>query len=57
MDYTDDMFLYEEIMLLSLKDREERITSGALYNYAVGGAVITDLLFSQRIEVDPSMTH
>jgi Golgi phosphoprotein 3 len=54
MQYTDDLFLYEEIMLLALKDEEGTIASGSMYNYAVGGAIIAELLLSQRITVDQS---
>jgi Golgi phosphoprotein 3 len=54
VQYTDDLFLYEEIMLLALKDEEGTIASGSMYNYAVGGAIIAELLLSQRITVDQS---
>ena len=54
MQYTDNLFLYEEIMLLALKDEEGTIASGAMYNYAVGGAIIAELLLNQRIAVDES---
>jgi Golgi phosphoprotein 3 len=54
MHYSDDLFLYEEIMLLALKDEEGTIASGSMYNYAVGGAIIAELLLSQRITVDQS---
>ena len=51
MQYTDNLFLYEEIMLLALKDEEGTIASGTMYNYAVGGAIIAELLLSQSIAV------
>ena len=54
MQYSDDLFLYEEIMLLALKDEEGTIASGSMYNYAIGGAIIAELLLSQRITVDQS---
>ena len=54
MEYTDDLFLYEEIMLLALKDEEGTIASGTMYNYAVGGAIIAELLLNQSIAVDQS---
>ena len=54
MEYVDKLFLYEEIMLLALKDEEGTIASGTVYNYAVGGAVIAELLLSRRIAVDQS---
>jgi Golgi phosphoprotein 3 len=52
MQYTDNLFLYEEIMLLALKDEEGTIASGTMYNYAVGGAIIAELLLNQSIAVD-----
>jgi hypothetical protein len=48
------LFLYEEIMLLALKDEEGTIASGTMYNYAVGGAIIAELLLNQSIVVDQS---
>jgi hypothetical protein len=39
-------------MLLALKDEEGTIASGVMYNYAVGGAVIAELLIQQRIVVE-----
>lgn len=52
MGAVDNLFLYEEIMLLALKDEEGTIASGTMYNYAVGGAIIAELLINQRIAVD-----
>lgn len=54
LENTDNLFIHEEIMLLALKDEEGTIASGAMYNYAVGGAIIAELLLSQRIAVDQS---
>lgn len=54
MEHTDELLLHEEIMLLALKDEEGTIASAAMYNYAVGGAVIAELLFNQNISVEPS---
>jgi Golgi phosphoprotein 3 len=51
---SDDLFLHEEILLLALKDEEGTLASGTLYNYAVGGAILAELLLGQRIAVDPS---
>ena len=50
----DTLFLHEEIMLLALRDEEGTIASGAMYQYAIGGAVLAELLLSQRIAVDES---
>jgi len=52
VENTNNLFLHEEIMLLSLRDEEGTIASGTMYNYAVGGAIIAELLLSQRISVE-----
>jgi Golgi phosphoprotein 3 len=54
VEHVDYLFLYEEIMLLALKDEEGTIASGTMYNYAVGGAIIAELLLGQSITVDQS---
>ena len=54
MEPKNNLFLHEEILLLALKDEEGTIASGARYNYAVGGAILAELLLGQRIAVDPS---
>lgn len=49
-----NLFLYEEIMLLALRDEKGTIESGAMYKYAIGGAVLADLLLSGCINVEIS---
>ena len=44
--------LQEEITLLALRDREGTIASSTTYPYAVGGAVLAELLLSGRVAVD-----
>ncbi len=46
-----DLFLYEEIMLLSLKDEEGTIEFGAMYHQGLAGAMLAELLLSKRISV------
>ncbi len=48
------LFLYEEIMLLALRDKEGTLESGAMYQYAVGGAILAELLLNDRIGVNES---
>ena len=48
----DDLWLHEEIMLLALRDEEGTIASGTMYQYAIGAAVLAELLLNQRIVVD-----
>jgi Golgi phosphoprotein 3 len=46
------LYLYEEIMLLALRDREGTIFSGTMYNFAIGGALLAELLMARRIDVE-----
>ncbi|MBN2594207.1 MAG: GPP34 family phosphoprotein [Sedimentisphaerales bacterium] len=49
------LFLHEEILLLALRDVEGTIASGGtLYQYAIGAALLAELLLSKRIEVEQS---
>lgn len=54
MELENNLFLHEEILLLALKDDQGTIASGTMYNFAVGGAIIAELLLDQRITVDES---
>jgi len=44
--------LYEEIMLLALRDEEGTIQSGTMYTFALGGAVLAELMLLGRVTVD-----
>jgi len=44
--------LHEEILLLALRDREGTIASGTMYQYAIGGAMLAELLLRERIAVE-----
>ena len=46
------LHLHEEIMLLALRDREGTVVSGTMYSYAIGGAVLAELLIEKRIDVE-----
>ena len=48
----DELHLYEEIMLLALRDEEGTVASGAMYNYAVAGAILAELLLEQRLCIE-----
>ena len=43
------LFLHEEILLLALKDEKGTIAPGTLYQYALGGAVLAELLLRRHI--------
>lgn len=46
------LFLHEEIMLLALRDQKGTVEFGSLYNYALGGAILAELLLAGRISVE-----
>ena len=46
------LFLHEEIMLLALRDREGTIGAGAMYVYALGGAILAELLLARRLVIE-----
>lgn len=46
------LYLYEEVMLLALRDEEGTITSGTMYQYAIGAAILSELLLNKRISVE-----
>lgn len=50
----NSLFLQEEIMLLALRDKEGTIASGSMYQYAISGAILAELLLNNRIVVDES---
>jgi hypothetical protein len=52
MTISRELHLYEEIMLLALRDKEGTISSGSMYQYAIGGAILAELLLAERIRVE-----
>ncbi len=54
MGTTNNLFLHEEILLLALRDEEGTIIPGTMYQYAIGGAILAELMLRQRIGVDDS---
>lgn len=51
MSFTE-LFLHEDLMLLAFKDKEGTVTGGAMYTYAIGGAVIAELVMAQRVKIE-----
>ncbi len=47
----DPLGLHEEVLLLAMHDDKGTIASGTMYQYAIGGAVLAELLLRERIEV------
>ena len=54
MTIQTNLFLHEEIMLLALRDEEGTIASGTMYQYAIGAAVLAELLLNKCIAVGES---
>ncbi len=54
MTIQTNLFLHEEIMLLALRDEEGTIASGTMYQYAIGAAILSELLLNKRIAVEES---
>ena len=53
-DPRDRLPLHEEVMLLALRDDAGTIASGTMYQYAIAGAILSELMLRQRIAVDES---
>lgn len=49
-----DLFLHEEVMLLALRDKEGTVEYGTCYRFALGGAILAELLLSGRLAIDES---
>lgn len=54
MTIPSTLFLHHEIMLLALHEKRGTIAGGTRYRYAIGGAVLAELLLNKRIAVQPS---
>lgn len=52
MHLKNKLFLHEEITLLALRDKEGTFQIGATYDYAIGGAVLAELLLNERVTVE-----
>jgi len=52
MTADDHLYLYEEIMLLALRDKEGTISSGVMYQHAIAGAILAELLLDNHITLD-----
>ena len=52
MNGFNNLRLYEEIMLLALRDQEGTVPMDSNYKYPVAGAIISELLLSKHIGID-----
>jgi golgi phosphoprotein 3 len=50
----NSLWLHEEILLLALRDEEGTTATGSMYQYALGGALLAELLLANRVRVDES---
>ena len=46
-----DLFLHEQLMLLALRDEKGTLESGTMYSYGLAGAILSELMLAERIEV------
>ncbi len=47
---SEKLYLHEKIMLLALRDKEGTVNFGVNYSFAIGGAILAELLLSKHIE-------
>ncbi|MCK4998709.1 MAG: GPP34 family phosphoprotein [Anaerohalosphaera sp.] len=53
MAWEGELYLHEEVLLLALKDDEGTVEGKAsMYGYAIGGALLAELLLHKRIAID-----
>jgi len=52
IDNDISLYTHEEILLLSLRDREGTTICGPSYTHAMGGAILAELLFAERITIE-----
>ena len=54
MGMQETLFLHEEIMLLALHDEKGTVAWGTYYQYALGGAILAELLLNNLISIEVS---
>ena len=45
-------FIYQQLLLLMMKDKEGTLFSGIFYHQALAGAFVADLLLTRHIDID-----
>ena len=48
----EQLLLHEEVVLLALRDAEGTVAAGSMYEYAIGGAILAELLLGGCIVVE-----
>ncbi len=51
------LHLYEELLLLALRDEEGTIANGGMLEFALGGALLSELLLQERVHADSAEKH
>lgn len=51
-DRDHELPLHEEILLLALRDEEGTTAAGSMYAYALGGAILAELLLRDRVAIE-----
>jgi len=51
---TDGLAIHEEILLLALRNDTGTVAGGATYAYAIGAAIVAELVLRGRVELDTS---
>jgi len=54
MSNPEPLLLHEEILLLALRDTEGTFAAGGWHRYALGGAILAELLLAGRIRENPA---
>lgn len=52
MAITNSLYLHQQILLLALDDDKGTVQNAHMFQYALGGAVIAELLLSNRIQIN-----
>ena len=51
MNLDSELFLHEEVLLLALRDEKGTIAPGTTYSFAIGGAILAELLLARRVGI------
>lgn len=54
METANQLYIYEEILLLALRDKEGTMLFGINYPQALAGALLADLILQKKIEIESS---
>ena len=52
MANSNELYLHEEILLLALRDEAGTVEFGSMHEFALGGAILAELLMRRRVRLD-----